>query len=277
MVELPVFTERDWESHIGRWSELEQREALIKLEKGAVLHSLRQSFGSEAVAKFAWEVGEGSVSNLNEYARVYRRLAGLDEEEREWVLDALSNGTLMYGHLREVHRRTKGDDKRLLSWLTRALDEDWRIRRLMEEMHLERKRERHDEAPLVEETHEPFGVAGWESGYTVMEVDPVTGKEEPWTPNASSPEATTYGTLTVLPGAMRKMEDMELTRIAISVRDVCELLSEREDPSPGDLETVRGMMRSLSGLEKELRGILEQREASGALEGEKVRPEVAER
>ncbi len=137
MAELPVFSELEWDSHISHWSILEQSEGMLKLEKGAVIDSLMRNHGEKSVADFAWEVGEGSPKTLWEYARVYRRLVSMGDSARADLVDSVENGTLLYTHVREASARIKNDDE-LLRILEKTQDNDWRIRRMMEEIAIKR-------------------------------------------------------------------------------------------------------------------------------------------
>ncbi len=57
MADLPVFNEHEWESHVSKWAELQQREGMLWLEKGAVAHNLEKRYGEQSMSRFAYDVG----------------------------------------------------------------------------------------------------------------------------------------------------------------------------------------------------------------------------
>lgn len=171
MAELPLFNQPDWDDIVVHYGTLQQREGMLLLEKGAVVDALIRHHGDEHMTldRFAYEVGVGSVATLHEYARVYRRLVALGDSERQELVQSIDEGTLLYTHVRDASKAMKTDDE-LVGILREAQDENWRIRRLREEMHQRKTLEKPDmilddrmvldSAPPVDHWHAGHGVTG---------------------------------------------------------------------------------------------------------------------
>lgn len=232
MAELPVFTERDWESHVSQWSQLEQREGMLKLEKGAVIHNLTKVHGEASIEDFAWAVGEPRPSTMYEYKRVYERLLKLGDYARAELLDALQEGTLVYSHIREASRRVK-DDLEMMSVLRKSQDNDWRVRRLMEELAIR---------TMVRQENGSFTNAPGRDEHHVSH-----GENE-FNSNGSRDEErkSALDEVPVQPSVI----ELELRRLRKQVAEMCSLL--REKCPDCALDQIREMRRELENLEAEL-------------------------
>lgn len=232
MAELPVFLQDEYEAHVSRWSQLEQQESMIQLEKGAVASSMLAKHGGSGVEKFAWEVGE-NPSTLYRWAEVYDRISDLPDSPRGELVDALENGTLTYTHVRETHGRIK-DDEDLMEILAEAQDEGWRTRRLIEEITVRRRVDDYNPESIFAPSKDAY-----------QELHP----DDPMRPAPRTLDPVDYEYEDV--DESREVRDAHLDRLMRSIDHACSILAERSDEEI--LEYVETMRGSLERLERRIR------------------------
>lgn len=244
MAELPVFDGRTYEEHVSRWTELEQKEGMLKIEKGSVVYSLNRKYGNHGVERFAWEMGD-NPKTLWHHMAVYKRLHDMEDSPRREILDCIENGTLKYTHVKEAHYRYERDDL-MIDLLRDAQDGNWTTRRLLEQIATRNNVVAFTGAPGRNEHHEPHGITGFERPDTDIQY----GDDDPFAGVPSSPV----------------VEDLELRRLRASVLDICDMLESR-DPDEQTIEQVHEMRLKLEDLERKL---MEKKESpAGSREGEK--------
>lgn len=237
------FDQKEWEAHVSRWTELEQRAGLDRIEKGAIIDSIERNYGENSVEKFAWDAGETSVRSLYEYAQLTRRIRDLENCARAQILDSIGNGMLKYSHVREASRKIVSDND-LMSILAEAQDEDWRVKRLQEEVAL-----RYTSANVASERNRDAIQEEW----TAKPLAPIRDldDEESLVHPPSSP-VDEHGEPELVETEEVPDPDEAALRLTENVRSLCRLMKDRDDPDGVLIKSIRMAVTALVELECEM-------------------------
>jgi hypothetical protein len=127
---LPEPVDLDWEDANSIWDDADAIERAAWIQKGFVASCVEVKYGESSLEAFAREK-DVSLTTVNNYRRVYRRVARLDADFQPDVLRGVSNGALTYSHLLSAN---KLDDEDYAEVLGEALSEGWGKRRVAEEV-----------------------------------------------------------------------------------------------------------------------------------------------